>query len=208
MKSKSLEFIIFISLTLSYILLSILVNKDIFRMFDYESMLLVQKYTSSVVDKLFSFFTLLGSSEISLLIIVMIFIYIAIRIKKYFFAIFLYIFIYIIEIYSKLHIYHPIPPVNLNRYVFDFHFPSAFVVKTNYSFPSGHMARISFIMAILFYLNSKLRNPFKKYNNIIIILTLLIMFISRIYLGEHWFSDCLGGMFLGFIVARMSILLW
>jgi undecaprenyl-diphosphatase len=31
-----------------------------------------------------------------------------------------------------------------------------------------------------------------------------LMILSRVYLGEHWLSDCLGGAALGLLVAQLA----
>lgn len=79
------------------------------------------------------------------------------------------------------------------------------VSESGYSYPSGH----SNAAATLLILFSLLYNEY-KYNLkeriiylICAFLTLLIMF-SRIYLGVHFFSDCIGGLILGIIFVEIA----
>jgi len=37
------------------------------------------------------------------------------------------------------------------------------------------------------------------------VLAVLLMIASRLYLGEHWLSDCLGGLALGWLVAKAAL---
>lgn len=191
-------------------LLSYFVHYDYFRHWDYLSMVLLQKISNPLIDYVFSIFTLLGSTEISLIIISTIFLALYFRKKKLIFSVYLYILIYPLELLGKLLIYHPKPPLFFNRYVFDFHLPSSFIIETSYSYPSGHMARSAFIVGLLFYLLKKSGlNKNKKITFSILLFSYLsIMFVSRIYLGEHWFSDVLGGSLLGFIIASVTFALW
>ena len=192
------------------IVLSTLVHNDFFRNFDYFSMLQVQEIQSPAIDYIFSVFTLLGSSELILFFILIIFAILNFKIKKPVLAPWLYILIYPLEILGKLIVYHPKPPVFLNRYVFEFHLPSSFIIETSYSYPSGHMARTAFLISLLllFIRKSGLNKNRKKLLFLLLSLYLVIMFVSRIYLGEHWFSDVLGGTLLGFVIARLSFMLW
>lgn len=209
-KKRFLSLSVSLALFLVFILLSIFVHYDFFRHFDYLSMLSVQKFTYPFIDYLFSIFTLLGSTESILLFIIALFIILYLITKRLIFSVLLYIIIYPLELLGKLMIYHPKPPVFLNRYVFDFHFPSSFFVETSYSFPSGHMARTAFLVALMFMIikKSSLKLRSKKFLFIIFSFYISIMFISRMYLGEHWFSDVLGGTLLGLSVAFLSIALW
>lgn len=69
-------------------------------------------------------------------------------------------------------------------------------VPKDYSFPSGHAATAMIIFGLFIYLACVHLSERRASRNVIIIIcTLLILGIglSRIYLGEHWFSDVIGG---------------
>ena len=68
------------------------------------------------------------------------------------------------------------------------------------SFPSGH-ATGTMVMAVWFGYH------YKKWLPYFLTFALIISF-SRVYVGVHWTSDVLGGMLLGFIIARGFIYLW
>jgi len=68
------------------------------------------------------------------------------------------------------------------------------------SFPSGH-ATGTMIMAVWFGYH------YKKWIPYFLTFALIISF-SRVYVGVHWTSDVLGGMLLGFIIAKGFISFW
>lgn len=75
------------------------------------------------------------------------------------------------------------------------------IVETNFSFPSGHATFAVILFGFLIYLARKnIRRPARIW--IYIILSLMILFVgfSRLLLQVHWFSDVLGGLFLGLAV--------
>lgn len=72
------------------------------------------------------------------------------------------------------------------------------MVENTYSFPSGHTFITTLLYgSILVFLNKYYKKSYVLWT-IYGILVMLIMF-TRIYLGVHYFSDTLGGFFLGII---------
>ena len=98
-----------------------------------------------------------------------------------------------IEAALKLAIAHPAPPPDRSRTI-DLlpHVQVAFAS----SFPSGHVARITFLSGIV-----------RGWPRWLPAIVVILMIASRLYLGEHWLSDCLGGLALGWVVARAARLL-
>lgn len=163
------------------------------------------------IDLPFSILTVLGSAEIVSISILSIFFLLLLRKKRLFLSLFLFGAIFVIEIFGKLFIYHPIPPPILNRNVLPLHLPSSFIVHTNYSFPSGHVSRVTFICIILLFLISKKRETTNKKFvcfGIVIFVFLILIAVSRVYLGEHWGTDVVGGILLGGSISTLSIALW
>lgn len=76
-----------------------------------------------------------------------------------------------------------------------------------YSFPSGHsMVSAGFYGYIIYLLNQKIENKQIKYPMIIgLTLFVLLVGISRIYLGVHYASDVLGGFIIGILYVVVYI---
>lgn len=73
------------------------------------------------------------------------------------------------------------------------------VIETTYSFPSGHtMAAVVLYGLIIYLINkTKINKNLKIAINILLITLIILIMVSRIYLGVHFFSDVFAGLFLG-----------
>lgn len=75
------------------------------------------------------------------------------------------------------------------------------------SYPSGHsMVNMTFYMTIAFIFSKNIKNQKnKKYVYIFAIIMILLMGISRLYLGVHWPSDVIGGYLIGYVFFIVTI---
>jgi membrane-associated phospholipid phosphatase len=98
----------------------------------------------------------------------------------------------------KLLVYRPRPTADLVR---------VFGPLDTYSFPSGHVLLATAFYGFLAFLAYTLLKPSWYRTLILTVLALIIvlMGLSRIYLGQHWFSDVMGAYMLGSLWLALSI---
>lgn len=99
--------------------------------------------------------------------------------------------------YVLKHLVHGQPPSHALSRVPQFmpHLPEG---HAPYSYPSGHMIRSAFLYGLVLYLATRWRLFGKDGATLAPVLIFLIFFIGygRIYLGEHWLTDVVGGVLL------------
>ena len=141
------------------------------------------------LDTPLSIFSLLGSFEVTSLILIVILT--KLKLKKGLIVLFVFGLGMGVELIGKIFLYHPGPPNIFFRYSLDVLFPSAYV-QTGHSYPSGHSYRTAFLTLLLIYLTNvskNLKSSAKKALSLSLRLTLLLMLVSRVSLGEHWATD-------------------
>lgn len=193
MRSRILLILLSGIMFLGFVLFSYIVHENIFTQTDFNTTVRLQDNIPRRVDPYFSWFSTFGNFEV-MLVVLIILLFAFRNIWGGIVAFGLFGFFHIIEIFGKVMVDHPPPPQFMLRTEHAFDFPQ-YHVRLESSYPSGHSGRTVFIAVLLLLFIYKSSLPiivkFGLYGGITGYV--VIMLISRIYLGEHWMTDVVGG---------------
>ncbi len=83
---------------------------------------------------------------------------------------------------------------------------NALYTENSPSFPSGHSAMAVALYGFILYLSAKHKeHPFKKPLSLLLMAFIVLIGISRLYLGEHYLQDVVFGYLIGFLWLMVSI---
>lgn len=199
MKFRIFLFLIAVGIFAIFTIFSYTVAKEAWQKIDFDTTVKLQDHISRRFDQTFSYFSLIGSAEVTFAIAGFIAFFNFIRFRMWSSLGWLMIIpASVVEVFGKLVLFHPGPPVLFHRSIIETALPS-FFIHTNFSYPSGHMTRTTFLVTVFLVIGlSSSKSLIAKF----IILSLglgfiFMMSLTRIYLGEHWLSDVVGGVMLG-----------
>lgn len=187
-----------------FLVFTLIVQRHVFDGLDIALTIKIQTLLHPWIITIFSIFSLLGAAEVISWTLLPF-------LKKYRWQSWPIFGAYaggsLIELVGKTMINHASPPHIFFRYDLGVKFPSSYL-ETLHSYPSGHVFRTTFIIACwLIILFRSTQGPSqKKLLGLVAAIFCVIMLVSRVALGEHWTTDVIGGLLLGFGMAFGSFL--
>lgn len=185
MKKRKKELILTIIFIVSFILLSLLIVKDKIITLDNNIHNYILSIRSTTLTNIFKFITSFGGSTFLLILTTILFI--LVKNKKISINIILNLFIIFLLNQITKNIFLRERPLGINL-----------INETGYSYPSGHaMVSLAYYGYLIYLINkTKIHKILKISSTILLSLLILLIGLSRIYLGVHYFTDIIGGFLL------------
>lgn len=202
-------FLFFLSLLFAFffLLFTYIVKKDILKQFDFDYAVKIQDRIPEGFYGVLATVSIAAQAEVLFFALLVLSIILILR-KKFlsFFILLFFVLGHFVELFGKLLLEQPRPPFMFYKHETIQVFPQWHTVPGS-SYPSGHAFRSVFVFIVLGYLALKAKNPLLR----VLAVSFLgswagLVILSKIWLGEHWPSDVLGGALLGAVFGFFSLL--
>ena len=157
----------------------------------------LQTFASPALDRVANLNTLVGQSTVNAALMLLLMGFLFVRGPRWAWIAPLFLgLLTVVELAGKLSLVHPSPPDEFIRTSFN---PLGIHLSTSSSFPSGHVSRVTFFAILLWDLI-----PNAVVRAVLVTLAVATPFL-RIYLGDHWISDTVGGVSLGVLCGVLAV---